>query len=58
MPPIINSEHSKITFNTRNVFVDTTATDATKLAIVIDMVVMMFAEYCEEPFTYETSFLL
>ncbi len=51
MPPIINSEHSKITLNTRNVFIDTTATDATKLAIVIDMVVMMFAEYCEEPFT-------
>ena len=54
MPPIINSEHSKITLNTRNVFIDTTATDATKLAIVIDMVVMMFAEYCQEPFTYET----
>lgn len=58
MPPIINSEHSKITLNTRNVFIDTTATDATKLAIVIDMVVMMFAEYCQEPFTYETAFFL
>lgn len=56
MPPIINSEHSKITLNTRNVFIDTTATDATKLAIVIDMVVMMFAEYCEEPFTYDIPF--
>lgn len=58
MPPIINSEHSKITLNTRNVFIDTTATDATKLAIVIDMVVMMFAEYCEEPFTYDTPLFL
>ena len=56
MPPIINSEHSKITLNTRNVFIDTTATDATKLAIVIDMVVMMFAEYCEEAFTYVCYF--
>ena len=58
MPPIINSEHSKITLNTRNVFIDTTATDATKLAIVIDVVVMMFAEYCQEPFTYGTPFFL
>jgi phenylalanyl-tRNA synthetase beta subunit len=58
MPPIINSEHSKITVNTRNVFIDTTATDATKLAIVIDTMVMMFAEYCEEPFKYKTSFFL
>lgn len=52
MPPIINSEHSKITLNTRNVFIDTTATDETKLGIVINMVALMFAEHCEEPFTY------
>ena len=51
MPPIINSEHSKITMNTRNVFIDTTATDETKLAIVINMVSLMFAEHCSEPFT-------
>jgi phenylalanyl-tRNA synthetase beta chain len=51
MPPIINSEHSKITLNTRNVFIDVTATDATKLAIVINIVSTMFSEYCEEPYT-------
>lgn len=51
MPPIINSDHSKITLNTRNVFIDTTATDETKLAIVINMVALMFSEYCAEPFT-------
>lgn len=50
MPPIINSQHSKITLNTRNVFIDTTATDETKLSIVINMVALMFSEYCEEPF--------
>ncbi|KAG1840066.1 hypothetical protein DFJ58DRAFT_733024 [Suillus subalutaceus] len=38
MPPIINSEHSKITLETKNVFIDTTATDDTKLQIVINMV--------------------
>lgn len=52
MPPIINSERSKITLNTRNVFIDVTATDQTKLNIVVNMVATMFSEYCEEPFTY------
>ncbi|KAL0067557.1 phenylalanine--tRNA ligase subunit beta [Marasmius tenuissimus] len=53
MPPIINSEHSKITLNTRNVFIDCTATDQVKLDIVVNMVATMFSEYCEEPFTIE-----
>ena len=51
MPPIINSEHSKITLNTRNVWIDVTATDETKLGIVINIIATMFSEYCEEPFT-------
>jgi phenylalanyl-tRNA synthetase beta subunit len=51
MPPIINSEHSKITLNTRNVFIDITATDSTKLAIVANIVSTMFSEYCAEPYT-------
>lgn len=53
MPPIINSERSKIKLTTRNVFVDVTATDQTKLNIVVNMIAMMFSEYCEEPFTIE-----
>lgn len=53
MPPIINSEHSKITLETKNVFIDTTATDDTKLQIVINMMASMFSEYCAEPFTIE-----
>lgn len=52
MPPIINSDHSKITLNTRNVFIDVTATDQTKLDIVVNIVSTMFSEYCAEPFTY------
>ena len=51
MPPIINSEHSKITLNTQNVFIDVTATDQTKLDIVVNIVATMFSEYCTEPFT-------
>ncbi|KAI0347525.1 phenylalanyl-tRNA synthetase [Trametopsis cervina] len=53
MPPIINSDHSKITLNTRNVWIDVTATDETKLSIVINIITTMFSEYCEEPFTIE-----
>jgi phenylalanyl-tRNA synthetase beta chain len=53
MPPIINSDHSKITLNTRNIFIDVTATDQTKLDIVVNMVATMFSEYCEEPYTIE-----
>lgn len=51
MPPIINSEHSKITLNTRNVFIDVTATDETKLNIVVNIVATMFSEYCADPYT-------
>ena len=50
MPPIINSEHSKITLKTRNIFVDITATDETKLGIVANIISTMFSEYCAEPY--------
>ncbi|KAH6890362.1 hypothetical protein B0T10DRAFT_316956 [Thelonectria olida] len=53
LPPIINGDHSKITLNTTNVFMEITATDLTKLEIVTDMMVTMFSEYCAEPFTIE-----
>ncbi|PTB75360.1 hypothetical protein M440DRAFT_1402888 [Trichoderma longibrachiatum ATCC 18648] len=53
LPPIINGDHSKITLNTTNVFIEITATDLTKLEIVTDMMVTMFSEYCAEPFTVE-----
>jgi len=55
MPPIINGDHSKITLKTRNVFIECTATDLTKAKIVLDMVVTMFSEYCDKPFTVEEA---
>jgi phenylalanyl-tRNA synthetase beta chain len=55
MPPIINSEHSKITLNTQNIFIDVTATDETKLNIVVNIICALFSEYCEEPFTFVLS---
>ncbi|KAK4137764.1 phenylalanyl-tRNA synthetase [Trichocladium antarcticum] len=53
LPPVINSERSKITVDTKNVFIEMTATDQTKLDIVCNIMVAMFSKYCAEPFTIE-----
>uniref|UniRef100_A0A8C3URX7 Phenylalanine--tRNA ligase beta subunit n=1 Tax=Catharus ustulatus TaxID=91951 RepID=A0A8C3URX7_CATUS len=53
MPPIINGDHTKISLKTRNVFIECTGTDITKAKIVLDIMVTMFSEYCEKPFTVE-----
>ncbi|XP_041378257.1 phenylalanine--tRNA ligase beta subunit-like [Gigantopelta aegis] len=55
MPPIINGEHSKITMETKNVFIEATATDLHKAKIVLDTIVTMFSEYCAEPFVVESA---
>ncbi|XP_055863997.1 phenylalanine--tRNA ligase beta subunit-like [Biomphalaria glabrata] len=55
MPPIINGEHSKITLQTRNIFIECTATDQAKASLVLDMMVTMFSSYCEQPFTVEAA---
>jgi len=43
-------EHSKIMLNTKNVFIECTATDLTKAKMVLDVMVTMFSEYCAQPF--------
>ncbi|XP_049431445.1 phenylalanine--tRNA ligase beta subunit [Epinephelus fuscoguttatus] len=55
MPPIINGDHTKISIQTKNVFIECTATDLTKAKIVLDMMVTMFSEYCSQPFTVEEA---
>ncbi len=54
LPPIINGEHSKITLNTKNVFIECTATDYTKANIVLNTMVTMFSQYCSPSFKAET----
>lgn len=49
LPPIINGAKSKITLNTKNVFIECTATDLTKAKIVLNIVVCMFSRYCAVP---------
>lgn len=56
LPPIINGDHSKITLDTKNVFIEITATDKTKLEIVNKIMVTMFSLYTAEPFTYVDIF--
>ncbi|XP_069692267.1 phenylalanine--tRNA ligase beta subunit [Periplaneta americana] len=53
MPPIINGNHSRITLNTKNVFIECTATDLTKAKIVLDTLVCMFSQYSANKYTVE-----
>jgi len=53
LPPIINGEHSKITLDTRNVFIEVTGTDQTKINIVLNTMIAMYSGYCAKPFSVE-----
>lgn len=53
LPPIINGEHSKITMDTKDVFIEMTSTDEARSKTAINILVAMFSEYCSEPFTIE-----
>lgn len=47
LPPIINSEATKITLNTKNVFVEITGTDLTKIKVSLAIIGSQFSEYCD-----------
>ncbi|KYN17975.1 PREDICTED: phenylalanine--tRNA ligase beta subunit [Trachymyrmex cornetzi] len=53
LPPIINGDHSKITLDTKNIFIECTATDVTKARIVLDTIVCAFSQYCNKKYTAE-----
>jgi len=53
LPPIINGNHSKIKLETKNVFIECTATDLTKAKVVLDTLVCMFSMHCSDAFTAE-----
>ncbi|XP_024008694.1 phenylalanine--tRNA ligase beta subunit, cytoplasmic isoform X2 [Eutrema salsugineum] len=53
LPPIINGAHSAISLQTKNVFIECTATDLTKAKIVLNTMVTTFSEYCERKFEIE-----
>lgn len=53
VPPIINSEFSKMSETTKNIFVDITATDVRKAEIVLDIITAALSERLAAPFTVE-----
>jgi phenylalanyl-tRNA synthetase beta chain len=53
LPPIINSERTKISLSTTNVFIEMTANDLTKANMCLNIFVTAFSQYCSEPFTVE-----
>ena len=53
MPPIINSEYSKIDLNTKNVFIDITATDKTKALMALNVIMSAFSSYSKDKFKIE-----
>ena len=53
LPPIINGEHSKMSINTKNVFIESTATDLTRAHTTLNNLVGIFSMYCEPKFHVE-----
>ena len=53
LPPIINSDFSKISQDTRDIFIEITAVDENKANIVLNTLVAMFSCYCETPYHVE-----
>jgi len=47
LPPIINSEATKITMDTRNVFIELTGTDLNKLKVCLAIVAGQFSMHCK-----------
>ncbi len=47
MPPIINSDLSKIHLGTKNIFIDITATDKTKALFALNILCSNFSIYSE-----------
>lgn len=53
VPPIINSEHSKLTENTKNIFIQITALSESKAYVCLNTLIWGFSEYCGTPFEVE-----
>eukprot|EP00879_Flechtneria_rotunda_P032053 GHRR01035203.1.p1 GENE.GHRR01035203.1~~GHRR01035203.1.p1 ORF type:complete len:572 (+),score=172.97 GHRR01035203.1:80-1795(+) len=53
LPPIINGAATAISLETRDVFIECTATDLTKAKVVLNTIVSMFSEYCTDAFAVE-----
>jgi phenylalanyl-tRNA synthetase beta chain len=52
LPPIINSEATKITLDTKNVFIEITGTDLVKTKVCLAIIAAQFSRYCAEGAQY------
>jgi phenylalanyl-tRNA synthetase beta chain len=50
---LIDGSHSAISLDTKDVFIECTATDLNKAKIVLNTMVTMFSQYSETPFAVE-----
>jgi len=48
LPPIINSEKTKISFDTKNVFIEITGTDLHKIEVCLAVLAGQFSSHCAE----------
>jgi phenylalanyl-tRNA synthetase beta chain len=53
VPPIINSEHSKLTENTKNILIEITALSHAKAVTCLNTLIWGFSEYCGTAFEVE-----
>ena len=51
LPPLINSEHSKISVKSKNIFIEVTATDATKGEMLLKTLLGSFSYYCKKRYS-------
>ncbi|SBT71146.1 phenylalanine--tRNA ligase beta subunit, putative [Plasmodium malariae] len=58
LPPIINCEYTKITLNTKNLFVECTATDKHKAEIALNIICSMLSEYCTPKYSIYSFLVL
>lgn len=53
LPPIINSDATKISMDTKNVFIEITGTDLTKCKICLAILAAQFSEHCQGEFKFK-----
>ncbi|WBY57618.1 phenylalanine--tRNA ligase beta subunit [Plasmodium yoelii yoelii] len=58
LPPIINCDHTKITLDTKNIFIECTGIDLNKLEISLNIICSMLSEYSQPKYTIHSILVL
>ncbi|GAW80818.1 phenylalanyl-tRNA synthetase beta chain [Plasmodium gonderi] len=58
LPPIINCDHTKITYGTTNLFIECTAIDKKKAEIAVNIICSMLSEYCTPKYSIHSFLVL